>query len=80
MILSAITPGMIRLPKLPSFTLVIVILQSRVLFPSHLSQSAKVYSSGDWLAFDIYPEYKLEQLETIKFLTDIVEGFPKKEF
>ena len=28
---------------------------------------------GDWLAFDIYPEYKSERLETIQFLMDIAE-------
>jgi len=28
---------------------------------------------GDWLAFDIYPEYKSERLETVQFLMDIAK-------
>lgn len=34
---------------------------------------------SDWLAFDIYPEYKAERLQTIEFLMDIArKAYTKK--
>lgn len=31
---------------------------------------------SDWLAFDIYPEYKSERIETLEFLMDIADRGP----